>query len=195
VTAADGEPDMDAAGLHINPLKFIVAIINLWLLLKCIQTLSPCDTGYIVDLWSDNTSALSWMKVTAATRNPTLQPLARFASALLVQTSRLLTRVQPVHITGKENVEADTLSCLQNGRLRSWEDVINRCCRLETCKICLHPPELLATLAKLSLCKPAVNTYGNVMMHLLTVAYDSLPAGSNLSVLHGSLPLNYAPPK
>jgi hypothetical protein len=102
MTSADREPKMDAAGLHINSLKFIAAIINLWLLLKCIQHLSPCTTGYIVDLWSDNTSALSWMKVTAATRNPDLQPLARFASALLVQTNRLLTRVQPVHIPGKE---------------------------------------------------------------------------------------------
>jgi hypothetical protein len=89
VISADGEPDMDAAGLHINPLGFIAAIINLWLLLKCIQNLPPCTTGYVVDLLLDNTSALSWMKVTAATRSPDLQPLARFTSALLVEASRL----------------------------------------------------------------------------------------------------------
>jgi hypothetical protein len=67
MTSADGEPEMDPAGLHINPLEFKGAIINLWLLLKCIQHLSPCTTGYIDDLWSDNTSALYWMKVTGAT--------------------------------------------------------------------------------------------------------------------------------
>jgi hypothetical protein len=102
VTLADGEPGLDAAGLHITPLEFITAIIKLWLLLKCIQNLSPCETGYIVYLFSDITYALSWMKVTAATQNPNLQPLARFTSALLVQASRLLTLVQPVHIPGEK---------------------------------------------------------------------------------------------
>jgi hypothetical protein len=195
VNSADGEPDSDAAGLHINPLEFIAAIVNLWLLLKIVSTLPPCDTGYIIDLLSDNTSALSWLKVTAATRNPDLQPLARFASALLVQASRLLTRVQPCHIPGKENVEADALSRLQNGRLKSWADVINRCSRLRTCKICLLPPELLVTLAALSSCKPIGDTYDSVTTHLLTLDYAFLPAGSNLQDLHGSLPLDYAPAK
>jgi hypothetical protein len=74
VTLADGEPDMDAVGLHINPLEFIAAIVNLRLLLKCIQNLPPCETGYVIDLLSDNTLALSWLKVTAATCNPALQP-------------------------------------------------------------------------------------------------------------------------
>jgi hypothetical protein len=92
-------------------------------------------------------------------------------------------------------VEADALSRFQNGRLISWVDVINRCSRLETCKICLLPPELLVTLAELNLCKPAADTYDNVTTHLLTPGYDSLPAGLNLSGLHGSLPLNYAPTK
>jgi hypothetical protein len=94
VTLADGKPESDATGLHINPLEFIGCIVNLWLLLCLVKKLPPCATGYIIDLLSDNTSALLWLKVTAATHNPALQPLARFASALLVQASRLLTRVQ-----------------------------------------------------------------------------------------------------
>jgi hypothetical protein len=175
VTSADGEPALDAAGLHINPLGFITAIVNLWLLLRCIKNLPVCDTGNIVDLLSDNTSALSWMKVTAATRNPALQLLARFASALLVQSSRLLTRVQPLHIPGIANVEADALSRLQNGRLKSRADVTARCSRLQTCKICLLPPELLVTLAGLSSCKMIEDTYNHVTTHLLTLDYNFFP--------------------
>jgi hypothetical protein len=195
VNVADGEPESDASGLHINPLEFIACIINLWLLLRLIKTLPPCETGYVIDLLSDNTSALSWLKVTAATRNPDLQPLARFASALLVQASRLLTRVQPIHIAGKLNDEADALSRLQNGRLRCWADVIDRCSRLRTCKICLLPPELLLQLAELSSSRPIGDTYDNVTTHLLTLDYAFLPAGSNLKVLHGSLLPGYVPPK
>jgi hypothetical protein len=170
---------MDAAGLHINPLVFIAAMINLWVLLKRIQNLSPCVSGYIVDLLLDNT-----------TQNPDVQPLARFTSALLVQASCLLTHVWPVHILGK--VEADALSCFQNGRLRSWEDVINRCsCCLETCKICLLLPALLVMLAEHSLCKPAMDKYDNVATHLLSLAFNSLPAGlNNVSLLQGSMPPN-----
>jgi hypothetical protein len=78
---------------------------------------------------------------------------------ILVQASGLLTRVQPVHIPGKENVELDALSRLQNGWLRKWEDLISRCSLLRTCKICLLPPVLLVTLAELSLCKQTVDTY------------------------------------
>jgi hypothetical protein len=73
VTAADGEPDYDATGLNIHPFKFIGCIINLWLLLQLIKTLPPCEMGYIVDFLLDNTSALSWLKVMAATRNRDLQ--------------------------------------------------------------------------------------------------------------------------
>ena len=149
-----GEPKSNESGLHMNRLEFIAAIINMWILLKCVQTLPPCVAGYVIDLFSDNTSALLWQKVTAATRNPDLQPLARFASSLLIQVSRVLTGVQPCHIPGKENDEADVLSHFTNGLYKSWADVIKQCSRLKHCKICLLPPELLAVLADLSSCRP-----------------------------------------
>jgi hypothetical protein len=182
-----GEPESAEVGLHINPLEFIAAIINLWVLLKCVQTLPPCETGYIIDLLSDNTSALSWLKVTAATRNPNLQPLARFASALLIQASRVLTRVQPCHIPGKDNDEADALSRFTNGLYTSWADVIRQCSRLKNCKICLLPPELLAALADLSSCRPTEGTYDELTTRLLTLDFDFLPDGSNLKVIRSSL--------
>jgi hypothetical protein len=71
VTAANGKPKSNAAGLHINPLEFIVAIVNLWLLLKCIHQLPPCNTGYyyIIDLLSDNTLALASVLVESNRRN------------------------------------------------------------------------------------------------------------------------------
>jgi hypothetical protein len=82
--------------------------------LKCISLELPFCTGFILNLLSDNTTALSWTHVAATTPIPALQQLARFASALLVQATRLLTSVQPSHIPGIPNEEADTLSCHSN---------------------------------------------------------------------------------
>ena len=71
IDAYEAEPlDATSTGLHINPLEFLGCIVNMWILLKQVQTLALCPTGYIVDLLSDNTSALSWMKLTAITRDP-----------------------------------------------------------------------------------------------------------------------------
>jgi hypothetical protein len=76
--------DATTDGLHINPLEFLAAIINLWLILKLVVQLPANPTGYIIDLLSDNTSALSWMRLTAQTRDPRLQPLARITSTMAV---------------------------------------------------------------------------------------------------------------
>jgi hypothetical protein len=94
----DEPTDPSVTGLHINPLEFLAVILNLWIALNIISTanLSPLD--YIIDLLSDNTTALSWMHVAATTPNPDLQRLARFASAILVQAACLLTRVQPLPV-------------------------------------------------------------------------------------------------
>jgi hypothetical protein len=52
------------------------------------------------------------MHFMATTKN---QPLAHFTSAILVQAHSCLTCVQPCHIPGPVNIEADALSCY-----RSW---------------------------------------------------------------------------
>jgi hypothetical protein len=85
--ASDEPTTSDAHGLHINPLKFLAIIINLWLALKIIHDGSLCPTGYIIDLLSDNTTALSWIHAAAMTPNPDLHQLAHFASALHVQAA------------------------------------------------------------------------------------------------------------
>jgi hypothetical protein len=188
VEALTGEPTPDQVGLHINPLEFIATIINMWLMLVMIKSLPTCDTGYIVDILSDNTSALSWLKLTAVTKDSRLQPLARFASALLIQARCHLTRVQPQFIAGIDNIEADALSRYQNGRLRSWADVTRRCSRLENCRICLLPRRLLLIIADLCSSRPIEGTFEEITTSLLTHELDFLPSGSNLSVIRSSLP-------
>ena len=170
--------DATSDGLHINPLEFLAAIINLWLLVKLVQTLPVCQTGFIIDLLSDNTSALSWLCVTASTRDPRFQPLCRFASTLLVIASQHLTCVQPCHIPGKENGEADFLSCSENGQIPSWERVIEQCSRLRTCQVCLLPRELLSSLADLISSGLTEGTYVQLTTRLLMLDFAISPLGS-----------------
>ncbi len=117
-------------------------------------------------------------RLTARTRDPRLQPLAHFASTLLVVASRHLTRVQPKHIPGDDNLEADTLSRSENGQVPSWERVISRCSQLQTCQICLLPRELLSSLAGLISSGLTEGTYELLTTRLLTLEFATLPAGS-----------------
>jgi hypothetical protein len=186
--ASDKPTTSDAQGLHINPLEFLAVIINPWLALKIIHDGSSCPTGYIIDLLSDNTTALSWMHVAATTPNPELQQLACFASALLVQAARLLTRVQPLHLPGIQNEEADTLSRRsKNGLVPSWEHVILQHCQLTTCQIRLRPRELLSSLASLLSSPKTEVTFHRVTTELLTLDLCFLPAGSTKCSLLSSL--------
>eukprot|EP00980_Cylindrotheca_fusiformis_P016064 scaffold4737_cov92-Cylindrotheca_fusiformis.AAC.1 len=102
VSSRSGEPSSPtAAGLHINPLEFVAAVVNLWVALKIIQERGPIPGGYVLGLLSDNTTALSWMSYTSRTPDPFLQGLARLGSALLVRATALLTKVLPSHIAGQ----------------------------------------------------------------------------------------------
>ena len=187
INAISGELAPAQKGLHINPLEFLAAIIILWLFLCLIKKSPRCPTGYILDLLSDKTSALLWMHYTATTPDPMLQPLACFASALLIQARSYLTRVQPTHIPGPINIKADALSRYQNGRLKLCADVIARCSRLKTCRICLLPRKLLSTLAALSSSKPIEGMFAELTTSLLTHKVTFLPAGSNLQAIQSSL--------
>jgi hypothetical protein len=160
----------------------------MWILLKQVQTLALCPTGYIVDLLSDNTSALSWMKLTATTRDPRLQPLARFASTLLVTASQHLTRVQSRTIPGKDNIEADFLSRSENGRIPTCGRAIAQCFQLATCRICLLPRALLSSMAALiSFGGLTEGTYVELTTQLLTLDCVILPVGSRANDTTSSL--------
>jgi hypothetical protein len=183
-----GEPaDLTAIGLHINPLEFIAIIINLWLALKLIAECPALATGYIVNLLSDNTSAIAWIRVAGKAQDPGTRRLARLASALLVHACSLTTLFQTSHIPGKQNDEADCLSRLVKGSVPSWDYVISQCSRLATCRICLLPPELLSTLADILSSPPIAATYEEITTQLLLLEVDILPAGSRPQGLQSTL--------
>jgi hypothetical protein len=174
-----GEPtDATAEGMHINPLEFVAIILNLWLALKLLKNCPSQLTGYIIALFSDNTSAIAWMRIAGRVRDPGIRRLARFASALLLQACELTTLFQMLHIPGVKNDEADCLSRLVNGLVPSWDYVITRCSRLATCQICLLPQELLSAIAEMFLSPLTEVTYEEKTTQLLTLELDILPLGS-----------------
>jgi len=174
-----GEPaDFAPDGLHINPLEFIAIIINIWLALRLLVSQPASATGYIVDLLSDNTSAIAWTRVAGKVRDPGTRRLARLASAFLIYAGQLTTVFQTHHIPGVQNDEADCLSRLVRGSIPSWAYVTTQCSQLLTCRICLLPPELLSTLAAVLLSEPTEATYEELTMHLLQLELVILPVGS-----------------
>jgi hypothetical protein len=183
----ESQPSGDNPGLHINPLEFLAVLINLWLGIVLLKLEPFSATGHIVDLISDNTTALSWMKLAATTPDPLLRHLARLASALLVQGATHRIRFQPTHLAGKLNHEADYLSRLKQGSPPSWESVMQECSRLRSCRICLLPSELLLKLAELLSSKPIAGTYDELTIELLALEPTFLPVGSTPKDLTSTL--------
>jgi len=172
--------DPSERGLHINPLEFIGYIVNLWIALKLIPTFPDVASGIIVSLTGDNTTGLSWMDFATDTSDPGIRHLARLASTLLVVATSLTTptRFQTTHIAGKLNKEADFLSRLLTGRkVPSWEQSINECSRLATCRICLLPRELLTSIASLLSCSETEVQYEKLTTSLMTLELVILPVG------------------
>ena len=164
------EPGVE--GLHINPLEYVGALINLWLAIKCVMIHGPIVGGYILALFADNTTALSWMSTAARTKNPLLQGLARLGSALLVHAAALLTKVCPVHIAGIKNGTADALSRPQKGDNdlgNSLGTAIATWSQLQTCRICLLPFDLLSKIASVISSPPIGAQYDIITTELLTL--------------------------
>ena len=136
-----------------------------------------CATGYIIDLWSDNTSANSWLRLAAKVSDPAIRRLARVASTMLVCASTYTARFQALHIPGVENVEADLLSRLKNGYVPGWDYVTATCSQLRNCRICLLPPELLSTLADVLSSSRIEGTYDELTTRLLTLELVILEDG------------------
>ena len=179
--------DVKSKGLHINPLEFLGTIINIWLHLVLEPSLPSCPTGHILELLADNTTALSWCRLTSLTKNELLQPWACFVATLLVLAHRQNTRVQPDHIQGIKNHEADCLSHSDDGVIPSWEAMCDRHSRLATCRICLLPCKLLVFLAQLLGSNVTEEALVQKTTKLLTLGVNILPSGSRPRNLQSSL--------
>ena len=177
IVIKSSDPESVDGFLHINPLEYVGALINLWLSLKCVMILGPIDGGYILALLVDNMTALSWMTLAARTKDPMLQGLARLGAALLVRASELLTKVCPTHIPGEQNGPADAISRPQKRENCSLDSVIATWSQLQTCRICLLPYDLLSTIASVISCPPIGGQYEHITMELLKLEPIFLPLG------------------
>ncbi len=139
--------------------------------------------GLILALFSDNTTALSWMSLASRTPDPLLQGLARLGAAFLVHAHRLLTLVDPLHIAGAQNGEADALSrpLPKSSILQPLDSVISEWSRLQTCRTYLLPTKLLTVIASICSSTQIEETYDEVTTDLLTLELVGLSIGANLS--------------
>lgn len=190
VNVVTAEPvESTASGLHINPLEFLAAIINLWIVLKLVRQGDIHPGGYVIHLLSDNTSALAWMSVASRTKDPNLQALARVASALLVQASRVLTKIVPLHIPGVQNEVADALSRpnMMDQQIPSLDSVITQWSQLQICDIFLLPCRLLHKIGSLLSSQPNVGTYEQTTTELLMLDIVTLPSGAPSTSYYSTL--------
>jgi len=184
VDRARSEPvDPASSGLHINPLEFIAALLNMWISLWIVDHSTPLDGGFVIQLNSDNTTALSWMSVAARTPDPALQGLARVGSAFLVKASTFLTKILPEHIPGDQNNIADALSrpTIQ-GKENSLDSVICKWSQLRTCRRCQFPSNLLRRLASLISSRQTGVQYEAITTELLTQGPRFLSNGATNSM-------------
>ena len=181
IDIVSSEPsDIAHEGLHINPLEFLGALLNLWITIKLVMKAGPRAGGYVIDLLADNTTALSWMSLASRTKNPLLQGLARIGAALLVRAAELLTKVSPKHFPGDQNVVADALSrppTRASPNQNVLDCVIAQWSQLDKCRICLLRFKLLSEIASVISSRATAVQYEVLTTNLLTLELDILDLG------------------
>jgi hypothetical protein len=141
------EPDVDAAGLHINVLEFIAIIMGLWLIIVLSwRCLAPVGS-HIFAVFADNTSALSWLRYASCSHCANVHSLAHFTLALLF-ASGFQGKVQGHHLASHLNQGANALShCIT---YPTWACLMAQCSQLLTCITYRLPCKLLSLLASMS---------------------------------------------
>jgi hypothetical protein len=106
---APSDPD----SFHIiTILESIAIMMNVWFLIKFIEQSKgnrSSENIFIASVLGDNTSALSWMRVTGRTR-PAVRCLTRVLAGLLMHNPYLFSFPKKQYIKGKVNIAANALS-------------------------------------------------------------------------------------
>ena len=164
---------------HNNILEFVTIIIHLWLVIRCCM-LNPnhdSETLHVFHPRTDNTSGLSWLTHAARTKRAPVRRLARFCQYLLT-TAPIHIRLQPSHIAGMLNDDAD-LTSRPKTRAPTWASVIEQGSPiLRTCQIYLIPPGLLSLIARTIRSDVNAAELENAMIELWTLVPTTLPSGS-----------------
>jgi len=146
------EQTVESRPVHINVLKFVAIIIDLWFTIRHLaqqhstNPMSLPPGGHRILALADNTSALSWLQHATRTRRPVIRRMACFLTAFLSSPfPAQFVRVQGRHLAGKLNVDADLLSCFELAP--SWESAMLKSSNLTPLPTCLLPRRILSLLA------------------------------------------------
>jgi len=186
------DADNDPKQVHINILEFLAIFIEIWISVRQLLAYQDHPTaaerqaapacvipagGHRLLACADNTSALSWLRYASRTKRPPVRRLAHLLTDFLSQPfSATSLQIQPRHIQGVSNVEADHLSRFEKSP--SWANVTASCPKLRPLRVCLIPPELLSVLASTFSEQPTEASSETATTALWTIAPPRFVNGS-----------------
>jgi hypothetical protein len=168
------EPDVDADGHYINILEFVAIIANIWMIIVLSRYRSHPVGGHIFTVFTDNTSALSWLRYASRSHRPNVHQLARFVSALSFALG-FQGKVQGKHLAGVAIWGADALSRCQ--KYPMWACATSRCSYLSTCQAYRLPRELFLLLALITPGTRTVEVSAQERTALLSLVPSTLRVG------------------